>query len=451
MGAITDTRVGDIMKATLVPVYFKSADRSEFDEQLKILKEQLAEVAEFSEPVPIGSKLPEAEAVIFPQLVGEAYKRIEELKKIKLPFLAITSEFGTVKMWDWEIVSFMKAEGCITFAPPSLDMTKKICRSLGVKREMRTTKFLVFQDDPGEGMQADIFKRFYWWEDQCLDLMKKRFGVTVVKKSFKQFGDEAKQIPDSEAEKVLQSWNIPTKDVSKQMLNSAVKIYIAVKREVEKDENIRGVGINCLNESFYSDTTPCLAWNMLFEEKGILWACEADTMVLLTKYMIYRSLEVPIMMSNIYPFLMGQAALKHERIPNFPDVEGNPADYSLVAHCGYLGVLPQSFSTEWALRPKVLAIVDDNATAIDARMPVGDLTVAKLDPTMQKLLMVEGSITGYAEYPGSDCRSGAVIRVPNGNRLLDKLYSHHVLLMSGHVGVELENMARALGLEIDAV
>ena len=35
----------------------------------------------------------------------------------------------------------------------------------------------------------------------------------------------------------------------------------------------------------------------------------------------------------------------------------------LAAHCGYLGVVPQPFATEWALRKKVLAIVNDNATA----------------------------------------------------------------------------------------
>ena len=49
-------------------------------------------------------------------------------------------------------------------------------------------------------------------------------------------------------------------------------------------------------------------------------------------------------------------------------MEGNPDNYILAAHCGYLGVVPQSFSTEWKLQKKVLAIVDDNATAIDARM-----------------------------------------------------------------------------------
>jgi hypothetical protein len=113
-------------------------------------------------------------------------------------------------------------------------------------------------------------------------------------------------------------------------------------------------------------------------------------MTLLTKYLIHRSLAVPIMMSNIYPFIMGMAALKHERIEAFPEVD-RPENHALIAHCGYLGVLPESFSIEWQLRPKALAIVDDNATAIDARLPTGDLTMAKLDPTMSKLLVVEGS------------------------------------------------------------
>ncbi len=441
---------GKVMKPRLVPVYFKSANREEFNEQLNTLKRLLAEEAELLEPVALGTQIPEAEAVIFPQLVGEAYRRIDALKKIGLPLLAITSEFGTVAMWDWEIVSYLKSEGCKTFAPTNIELTKKICRTLGVKREMGQTKFLVFQDNPGEGMQADIFKRFYWWEQRCTDLMKKKFGITLIKKSFKQFGAQAKQIPDREAEEVWKKWNLKTESVSDRALKSAIKIYLLVKREIEKDENIRGVGINCLNESFYSDTTPCLAWNMLFEEMGILWACEADTMTLLTKYLIHRSLRVPIMMSNIYPFLMGMAALKHERIESFPEID-EPENHALIAHCGYLGVLPESFSTVWQLRPKVLAIVDDNATAIDARLPTGDLTMAKLDPTMSKLLVVEGSLVDYAQYPGSDCRNGAVIRVPNGHRLVDKLYSHHILLMTGHRGTELDSMTRVFDLQIEEV
>jgi hypothetical protein len=118
--------------------------------------------------------------------------------------------------------------------------------------------------------------------------------------------------------------------------NNALKLYLQIKRELDADPSVRGVGINCLNESHFSNTTPCLAWNMLYEERKLIWGCEADTVTMLTKYILHHSLEVPIMLTNLYPFLMGQAALKHERIPNFPQVE-EPENHVLVGHCGYLG------------------------------------------------------------------------------------------------------------------
>lgn len=436
------------MKARLVPLFFPESRDENFDNQLVRLKELLEGEAEFLQPVALGSRVPEADAVVFPQLVGDAYKQVGDIKKIRVPLLALTSEFGTVNMWDWEIVSFLKSEGCRAFSPYNLDLTKKICRTLALGRDMKRTKFLLFQDNPGDGMQGVIFKRFYWWEDRCTELIKSKFGIVIERKSFKELGEYAKNIPDREAENALKGWNIPTEGVSDKMLYSAVKIYIAVKREVEKDDSIKGVGINCLNESFYSDTTPCLAWNMLYEEKGLIWACEGDTMVLTTKYIINKSIDAPIMMSNIYPFLMGQAALKHERIEKFPDVE-EPENHLLIVHCGYLGVVPQSFSTQWTLRPKVLSIVNDNATMIDARLPEGDVTLAKLHPTLEKLMVVEGSLESYVQYPGSDSRNAAVVRIPDGHNVMDKFYSHHYLLMTGHRKVELKYMAEILGLAIE--
>lgn len=438
------------MKARLVPVFFSKSRDEEFDNQLKRLIELLNEEAEFLQPVALGSALPEADAVVFPQLVGDAYKEIGDIKKIKIPLLALTSEFGTVNMWDWEIVSFLKSQGCKVFSPYTLDLTKKICRTLMLKRDMKSTKFLLFQDNPGVGMQAEIFKRFYWWEESCTKLIKKKFGITIQKKSFKQLGETAKNIPDKDAAEALKGWNIPAEGVSRKALNSAVKMYIALKGEVEQDDSIKGAGMNCLNESFYSDTTPCLAWNMLYEEKRLIWACEGDTMVLTTKYIINKALDVPIMMSNMYPFLMGMAALKHEKIQKFPEVDESE-NHLLVVHCGYLGVVPQSFASQWTLRPKVLAIVDDNATMIDARLPEGDITLAKLDPTLSKLMVVEGTLEGYTQYPGTDCRNGAIVKIADGHKIMDKFYSHHYLLMTGHRKVELKYMAEVLDLEVEEV
>ncbi len=438
------------MKARLVPVYFTSGRDEGFDRQLGKLRELLAEVAEILEPVALGARLPEAEAVLFPQLLGDAFKQLEQLKALDLPLLIITSEFGTVSMWDWEIDAVLKAEGLKTFAPYTLELAKKICRSLGVRREMRSARFLVFQDSPGEGMQAHIFKRFYWWEEKCIDLIKDKFGVTVVRKSFKQLAERAKNIPDREAAEAEQRWRVKTDGLSERGLYGALKLYLAVKEEVESDPDIRGAGMNCLNESFFSDTTPCLAWNLLFEETGLVWACEGDVMTLLSTYLLHRSLDAPIMMSNIYPFLMGMAALKHERIEGFPEVE-DPESHLLMAHCGYLGVLPESFSTQWTLKPKVLSIVDENASAIDARMAEGEITLAKLHPYLDRIFVAEGFLEGYVQYPGSDCRNGAVIRVKDGRRFMDRLYSHHKLLMQGHRAAEIGFLARVFDLAVDQV
>lgn len=435
------------MKTTLVPVYFDPGRDSDFEIQLNHLKDLLSNEVEFMPPAPLGAHLPDADAVVFPQLLGEAYRTLEEFKSIQIPILIITSEFGTLSMWDWEIASYLRSEGVETIAPYNLDQTLKICRALRVKRGLRGGKFLVFQDNPGEGFQPSIFKRFYWWEDECILRMLDMFGLTIVKKSFKTLGAAAKEIPDEEAEEAWEKWDLPVEQVSHKALLSAVKMYIALKWELGQDPEILGIGINCLNESRFSDTTPCLAWNMLYEEKRLTWGCEADIVSMLTQHILGQSLDTTMMMSNLYPFLLGQAALKHERIQDFPKVD-EPENHILVAHCGYLGVLPRPASTEWTLRPKVLAIVDDNATAIDARLPEGDITLAKLDTQFQRFSVVEGSLEGYAEYPGSDCRKGAILRVPDGRRLVDGLFSHHYLLMTGHQRMDIELVGKVFGIKV---
>jgi hypothetical protein len=138
--------------ARLVPIYFPGRD-DDFDKQVTNLKTLLADDAEILEPVALGSRLPAADAALFPQVLGDAYRMVDAIRAIDIPRLVVTSEFGTMSMWDWEIGSYLRAEGIATISPYSLDQTRKICRALAVKRELRNTRFLVFQDNPGEGFQ----------------------------------------------------------------------------------------------------------------------------------------------------------------------------------------------------------------------------------------------------------------------------------------------------------
>jgi hypothetical protein len=443
------------MKAKLVPIYFKTADDPEFLAQLQKLHELLANEAEILEPVLLGKRLPETDGVIFPQMLGDAYRELDKIKKLPQPLMIVTSEFGTVSMWDWEINSYLTTKGIKVIGPTKLEKTKQVCRAFALRRQLRHSKLLVFQDNPasGGGNQDEIFKRFYWWEPECIQAIEKKYGVTIVKKSFRKLGQDAKAISDEMAQKV---WNqrkakTPVGKITSRAILSAVKIYMAVKRELDQDPDVIAVGINCLNESMFSETTPCLAWNLLFEDQRMVWGCEADLVSMLTKVLISKTLEVPFMMTNLYPFQMGDAALKHEHIPNFPDVEGAPENYILAAHCGYFGVVPQSFSTEWKLKEKVLAIVDDNATAIDARLPEGDITLVKLLPPFDRWSVVEGDLPKYAQFKNSHCLNGAVIRVPNGKRLVDDLVSHHYIITTGHNLNELEMVSKVFDLECSTI
>ena len=258
---------------TLQPLYFGAEPDTDFQAQMATLREMLGTVAELNPPLPLGADFPPADAVIFPQILGQAYSSVEALRAIRIPRLAITSEFGTMAMWDWEILKYLEEEGAPVLAPYNLDQAKALCRAVSVKKELKQTAFLVFQDDPGEGFQAPIFKRFYWWEDECTQRILDRFGVRIEKRSFKKLGADAKEISDAEADAVIQVREIRSVALSEKALRSAAKLYLAVKAELGENGRFGGAGINCLNESHFSDTTPCLAWNLLFEDQGLIWGC----------------------------------------------------------------------------------------------------------------------------------------------------------------------------------
>jgi hypothetical protein len=440
------------MKPILLPVYFTEANERETGErrqQLAVLEKIFGDEAEFLPEQALGTKIPEtADAVLFPQLVGAIFSHKEELARIRLPVVVLTSSFGTVEMWDWEIVSYLRIQmGLAVFTPYNTDLARVILRSIAAKRSMRKgVNFLMFQDDPGEGMQAYIFKRFYWWEAECTRAIEEAFGIKIVYQSWKRVNERARQIPDAEAAALWKRRTVPAEGLSAEQINRAAKLYIAIKEAIDKTGNVYGVGANCLNESFHSDTTPCLAWNWIFEHDRLIWACEGDTVTLISKFILYSALRRPLMMTNIYPFLVGMAALKHERIDTFPNI-ADPDNHALGVHCGYFGFAPQSFCDRWVMRPKALAIVNDDAVVIDCRMKTGPVTMAKLRSDMKGITVIEAEIEDYVQYPGSDCRNGALIRYKNGSghQVMEELSSHHAIVIQGDITHELIQMAKVYG------
>ena len=441
-------------KAILQPLSFPEAnerEKSEFQKQMDVLREYYGNEAEFLPAISIEQPIPaEADGILFPQLIGAVFSHKETLAATRLPIIVMTSQFGTVEMWDWEIVAYLREQlERNVFTPYNVELGKVILRAMAARKNMRSgMRFLMLQDDPGEGMQANIFKRFYWWEQESKEQIEKAFGVQLIYRSWKELNEKADKIPDEEALTLWLSRPVPNEGVAEKNILKAVKIYIAVKSLIDEIGDIQGVGSNCLNESFNSSSTPCLAWNWIYEYDHIIWACEGDTVSLISKFIFYSALRKPQMMTNIYPFLVGMAALKHEKIDRFPDIE-DPDNHALAVHCGYFGFVPQSFCSDWIMRPKVLEIVGDDAIMIDCRMRTGPVTMAKLHSDMKKLTIIEAEIEGYVQYPGSDCRNGALLRYRgnNGHRVMESLSSHHSVIIEGDVTHMLLAMAKVYGFE----
>ena len=48
------------------------------------------------------------------------------------------------------------------------------------------------------------------------------------------------------------------------------------------------------------------------------------------------------------------------------------------------------------------------------------------------------------QYPGTDCRNGALLKVRDGHALMKAFYSHHYSLLTGKHAVDIENVARVM-------
>ena len=213
-------------KARLVPLYLGAADDPGFTNQLDRLRELLVDVATLLPPRPLGSRVSDGDAALFPELTGEVYRRKAELAQITKPVLVLTSEFGTMAMWDWELISYLRDEGTEVLSPYSLPGAFTTCRALATKGQLRDGKFVVYWDKPGEGgKQPGIFKRFYWWESECAQRLEAKFGVTIEKRSFAELGARAKSLPDSSAIAQQERWQrvVPLGDLSSRAALSALE------------------------------------------------------------------------------------------------------------------------------------------------------------------------------------------------------------------------------------
>ena len=186
------------MKARLVPLYLDPGRDADFDKQLAALHSLLAEKRSFCEPVALGAPVPAAEAVVFPQVLGEAYRQVAAFQVDRLAdpadHLRIRHAFD-VGLGNRRISAFAGRRD---------DRTLSVCSKPGMSA-VRWASRRELRRDEVSGLSGRSRRRISsrvssndstGGKTSARERLADKFGVTIVKKSFRELGAAAKAIPD---------------------------------------------------------------------------------------------------------------------------------------------------------------------------------------------------------------------------------------------------------------
>ncbi len=172
----------------------------------------------------------------------------------------VTSRFGTMSMWTGNRQLFARAR-IETISPYTLEQTRNICRALAVKRELRESKFWCFRITPAQ-VSSRRFSNASTGGKTMYTGQFARFGIRIVRRALRRWLPRQRPSP---IPKLKPSGHVKDRlnlAVSERDRNSALKIYLQVRRELDADPAIRGSASTASTSQHFSDTTPCLAWNI---------------------------------------------------------------------------------------------------------------------------------------------------------------------------------------------
>ena len=144
-----------------------------------------------------------------------------------------------------------------------------------------------------------------------------------------------------------------------------------------------------------------------------------------------------------------EAAQKEIEVPclytDYREALKNPEIDALGVHCGYAGFAPRCFCSKWKMVPKVLAIVDEKAYMIDCELPTGDMVLAKINPSFDKITVIPGQLEKYVQFPGTDARNASLLHYSKGGKVMEELPSHHQMIITGRQQAAISQIARVFG------
>ena len=351
--------------------------------------------------------------------------------------------------WRWSARDFLRSLGVEVHLVAGMREGLWLLRALGVRRMLRDAKLVVF----GE-------QNFPWNAHAAGHLMTEGLGARIAVRPIADIRDRYGQFSDDQVDEVWsrRSRRYVERGVRADELRQAVRTYLAIEEILEQERAV-GFGLNCFGDLVIAGgrDVPCLA-QCLLREDGYIASCDGDFVAMMTMVLVTGYLDLPCMMSNMYPVSYVGALTDHFGDPLSPD----PRRYSRaewpnlarLAHCGFVGVIsPEMTPTgkaalkDWGGTYEIKR--DGLGCGIDADLAGGQVaTVVELRFDGRTLLVADAEIcetTRHADLP--HCESSALLRFRDLEGFVKHISREHTVVVYGRHTDSLRLLADVLDLE----
>lgn len=341
-----------------------------------------------------------------------------------------------------DISAYSRSHGLDLFVPNTNEELRKLTRLLRARKIFTQTRIL-FPTDRGLPAVASLTGI------NEPDKLRGRFGIELVKITYRELADEMNRVLGSAAE------TNSARQLARQLVDDADKTYLedkyvtrsmefynAVKNLMQK-HRCNAFTIECFEfcSSKLPDQwqiTPCVI-HTLFKDQEIASACEADLGALLSMRLLMSVAKKSSHLGNMFLRDPNVLVVNHSapgiKMNGF-DEPGLPYQLGRFVHSG------------WGTKAVV-----DFMNNTEKRV-----TVARMDPTATKVLLLRGRLVGSSGW-GEDkmgCSVEAHIKpAQSGNSMVfvrkQKDYGNHLIWTYGDYVDEMVQLCDMLGLQTEVV
>lgn len=353
-------------------------------------------------------------------------------------------------IWRWSAKDMLSALGVEVYLATNGRDAEDLCRALALRRHLRGSRFIVF----GE-------QNFPWNAHAAGHFVSQSLGIEVRVRPIDDYRSRAAAHSEQEVE---QFWTVHraryvTRRVQRAELRTAVRLALGI-RDVLIEERALGFGVNCFGDLIPSGArdVPCLAQTLLRTE-GFLATCDGDFLALASMALTTGYLDLPCMMSNLYPVRYVGALTDHFGGHSLAPARRYPRrcwpQLARLGHCAFVGVISPDMDPRGRIELSdwggTWEIPRDgrgcgNAGRLKAREP---FTGVELKFDGRTLLVAEGRIVETTEHRHMPyCERTALLEFRDLEGFVQQISREHIVVTYGHHAARYHALARVLGLKL---